>query len=103
VAIRPGGLDVLRDRWVCRRLSTDLTCNHFPHDKQTFYFDAAGLQRRMDHYLFGTRSPTIRGRIRSLVALSFQPFGGHLPLEADVTVIAKPSLIDVEIFDAAFE
>ena len=31
VAIRPGGLDVLRDRWVCRRPSTDLTCNHFPH------------------------------------------------------------------------
>jgi hypothetical protein len=81
----------------------------FPEDlvthssEQTFYFDAAGLQRRTDHDLLDTSV--------AHYSWAHQDFGGILiptlrraqALQPDGTVIAKPSLLDVEIFDAAFE
>jgi hypothetical protein len=71
--------------------------------EQTFYFDAAGLQRRTDHDLLDTKV--------AQYSWAHQEFGGivvptlrrSLMLQSDGTVIAKPALLDVEIFDAAFE
>lgn len=80
----------------------------FPSDimthcrEQTFYFDATGLQRRTDHDLLGV--PVAH------YSWAHQPFSGIVVptlrrssrLNPDGTAFAKPSLIDVEIFDAAF-
>ena len=81
----------------------------FPSDlvthspEQIFYFDAAGLQRRTDHDLLDTRV--------AHYSWAHQEFGGvviptlrrSLSLQPDGTPIAKPALLDVEIFDASFE
>jgi hypothetical protein len=71
--------------------------------EQIFYFDESGLQRRTDHDLLGTRV--------AHYSWAHQRFGGIVVptlrrsqmLQPDGTAIAKPVLIDVEIFDAAFE
>ena len=89
---------------VWRRLRAIFPPDIITHSpEQTFYFDDNGLQRRTDH-----------GFLDAAVAhysWAHQAFGGilvptlrrSLTLEPDGTVMAKPSLIDVEIFDAAFE
>jgi hypothetical protein len=70
--------------------------------EQIFYFDATGLQRRTDHDLQGIPVADY--------SWAHQPFSGivvptlrrSLQLNPDRTVTAKPVLVDVEIFDAAF-
>jgi len=87
-----------------RRLRAVFPSNLVTHcAEQTFYFDAAGLQRRTDHDLLDTRV--------AQYSWAHQEFGGivvptlrrSLIRQSDGTVIAKPALLDVEIFDAAFE
>jgi hypothetical protein len=87
-----------------RRLRAVFPSNLVTHcAEQTFYFDAAGLQRRTDHDLLDTKV--------AQYSWAHQEFGGivvptlrrSLMLQSDGTVIAKPALLDVEIFDAAFE
>ncbi|MBR1291568.1 MULTISPECIES: hypothetical protein [Bradyrhizobium] len=71
--------------------------------EQIFYFDESALQRRTDHDLFGMKV--------AHSSWAHDNFGGILvptlrraqTLRPDGTVIAKPVLMDVEIFDAVFE
>ena len=71
--------------------------------EQTLYFDERALQRRTDHDLLGTKV--------AHYSWAHQTFGGIVVptlrrsqvLRPDGIVIAKPVLIDVEIFDAFFE
>jgi hypothetical protein len=57
----------------------------------------------MDHYLFGIKVADYSWAHQEFGGIVVPTLRRSLPLEADGTVIAKPSLIDVEIFDAAFE
>ena len=50
-----------------------------------------------------TKLRTILGRIRRSAALLYRRFGRSLMLLPNGTVVKKPSLVDVEIFDASFE
>ena len=70
---------------------------------QTFYFDATGLLRRTDHHLFGIKVANYSSAHQSFCGIVIPTLRRSLTLEADGTVIAKPSLLDVEIFDAKFE
>jgi hypothetical protein len=71
--------------------------------EQIFYFDDEGLQRRTDHLLLESKV--------AQYSWAHQPFGGivvptlrrSLALWPDGTVISKPALLEVEIFDASFE
>jgi len=71
--------------------------------EQIFYFDGSALQRRTDHELFGMKVAD--------ASWAHDNFGGILvptlrriqAMQPDGTVIAKPVLMDVEIFDAVFE
>lgn len=71
--------------------------------EQIFYFDESALQRRTDHDLFGMNV--------AHYSWAHDRFGGIVvptlrraqTLRPDGTVIAKPVLMDVEIFDAVFE
>jgi len=87
-----------------RRLRATFPSDLVTHSpEQIFYFDAAGLQRRTDHDLLDTRV--------AHYSWAHQEFGGvviptlrrSLNVQADGTAIAKPALLDVEIFDASFE
>jgi hypothetical protein len=71
--------------------------------EQTFYYDAAGLQRRTDHELFGIKVAHYSWAHQAFSGIVVPTLRRSLTLEPDGTVIAKPALIDVEIFDAAFE
>jgi hypothetical protein len=57
----------------------------------------------MDHYLFGIKVADYSWAHQEFGGIVVPTLRRSLPLEADGTVVAKPSLIDVEIFDAAFE
>jgi hypothetical protein len=70
---------------------------------QTFYFDAAGLLRRTDHHLFGMKVANYSSAHQSFCGIVIPTLRRSLTRAADGTVMAKPSLLDVEIFDAAFE
>lgn len=71
--------------------------------EQVFYFDANGLLRRTDHDLFGMKV--------AQYSWAHDSFGGVITptlrrlhmLQPDGSVIDKPVLMDVEIFDAFFE
>lgn len=71
--------------------------------EQIFYFDDNALQRRTDHDLFGMKV--------AQYSWAHDRFGGIVvptlrraqTLRPDGTVVAKPVLMDVEIFDAVFE
>lgn len=87
-----------------RRLRAVFPSGFVTHSpEQIFYFDATGLQRRTDHDLLDARV--------AQYSWAHQEFGGvviptlrrSLNLQPDGTAIAKPALLDVEIFDASFE
>jgi hypothetical protein len=73
-----------------------------PH-RQTLYFDATGLQRRTDHDLFGVSVADYSWAHQEFSGIVVPTLRRSLALDVDGTVIAKPSLVDVEIFDAAFD
>jgi hypothetical protein len=70
--------------------------------EQIFYFDAAGLQRRTDHDLLGIPVAHYSWAHQAFSGIVVPTLRRSLQRNPDDTVIAKPSLIDVEIFDAAF-
>jgi hypothetical protein len=91
-----------QDQW-WRRLRTVFPPTLVTHSReQTFYFSADGLQRRMDHTLFGTRVADYCWAHQEFAGIVVPTLRRSLPLEADGTVIARPSLVEMEIFDAAF-
>jgi hypothetical protein len=71
--------------------------------EQVFYFDDEGLQRRMDHDLLGTRVAQYLWAHQLFSGILVPTLRRSLTLKPDGTVIAKPSLLDMEIFDAAFD
>ncbi|SCB46649.1 hypothetical protein GA0061099_100910 [Bradyrhizobium yuanmingense] len=71
--------------------------------EQVFYFDADGLLRRTDHDLFGMKVVQYswaHGSFGGLIAPTLRRV--HM-LQPDGSVVAKPVLMDIEIFDAFFE
>ncbi|WFU42321.1 hypothetical protein QA640_07595 [Bradyrhizobium sp. CB82] len=81
----------------------------FPSDivthnsEQIFYFDENALQRRVDHDLLGTRVADYSWAHQTFSDIMVPTLRRSQMLRPDGTVIAKPALIDVEIFDAAFD
>ncbi|MDA9509150.1 hypothetical protein XI09_31825 [Bradyrhizobium sp. CCBAU 11386] len=71
--------------------------------EQIFYFDQSALQRRTDHDLFGMKVAHHSWAHDSFGGIVVPTLRRVQALQADGTVIAKPVLMDVEIFDAVFE
>jgi len=71
--------------------------------EQVFYFDGNALQRRTDHDLLGARVAHYSWAHDNFSGIVVPTLRRTLTQRPDGTVIAKPVLIDVEIFDAAFE
>ena len=82
---------------------------HFPPhlitlaSEQIFYFDENALQRRTDHDLFGTKVAHYSWAHDSFGGIVVPTLRRAQALRPDGSVIAKPVLMDVEIFDAVFE
>ena len=91
-----------KDSW--RRLRA-----HFPSDlitlapEQVFHFDPHGLQRRTDHDLFGMNVVHCSWAHESFGGVVVPTLRRARRLDRDGTVVAKPVLMDIEIFDALFE
>nr|WP_249148784.1 hypothetical protein [Bradyrhizobium manausense] len=91
-----------RETW--RRLRAQ-----FPPDlislasEHVFYFDDSALQRRTDHDLLGARVAHYSWAHETFGGIVVPTLRRTLALQPDAAVIAKPVLIDVEIFDAVFE
>ena len=71
--------------------------------EQIFYFDENALQRRTDHDLFGMKVAHYSWAHDSFGGIVVPTLRRAQTLRADGTVVAKPVLMDVEIFDAVFE
>ncbi len=71
--------------------------------EQIFFFDENALQRRTDHDLFGMKVAHSSWAHDSFGGIVVPTLRRAQTLRPDGTVIAKPVLIDVEIFDAVFE
>jgi hypothetical protein len=71
--------------------------------EQIFYFDENSLQRRADHDLFGTRVAHYSWAHQTFSDIVVPTLRRSLALRPDGTAIAKPILLDVEVFDATFE
>ena len=71
--------------------------------EQVFYFDERALQRRVDHDLLGTRVADYSWAHQTFCDIVVPTLRRSQMLQPDGTVMAKPALIDVEIFDAAFD
>jgi hypothetical protein len=70
---------------------------------QTFYFDAEGLQRRTDHSLFGIKVADYSWAHQEFGGIVVPTLRRSLTIGSGEAVTAKAALVDVEIFDAAFE
>jgi hypothetical protein len=81
----------------------------FPQDlvthspEQTFYFDYEGLQRRTDYDLLGAKVAEYSWAYQAFDGIVVPTLRRSLLVDADRTASTRPSLIDVEIFDAAFK
>lgn len=81
----------------------------FPSDvvtysmEQIFYFDERGLQRRTDHDLLGIPVAHYSWAHQAFGGIVVPTLGRSLTRQPDGTVIRGPALVDLEIFDAAFE
>ena len=71
--------------------------------EQTFYFDESALQRRTDHDLFGMKVAQTSWAHDSFGGIVVPTLRRIQTLQPDGTVISRPVLMDVEIFDAVFE
>jgi hypothetical protein len=74
-----------------------------PAREQTFHFDEQALQRRTDHELLGMKVAHHSWAHERFDGIVVPTLRRSQTLQPDGTVIAKPVLIDVEIFDASFE
>lgn len=71
--------------------------------EQIFYFDENALQRRTDHDLFGMKLAHYSWAHDRFCGIVVPTLRRAQSLQPDGSVIAKPVLMDVEIFDAMFE
>jgi hypothetical protein len=89
---------------IWHRLRARFPSNIVTHaSEQVFYFDERALQRRVDHDLLGTRVADYSWAHQTFCDIVVPTLRRSQVLQPDGTVIAKPALIDVEIFDAAFD
>jgi hypothetical protein len=70
---------------------------------QIFYFDKEGLQRRTDHDLLGTRVANYSWAHQAFSNIMVPTLRRSLGLRPNGSVIRRPALVDVEIFDVLFE
>jgi hypothetical protein len=71
--------------------------------EQIFYFDENSLQRRSDHDLLGTKSAHYSWEHQTFCDIVVPTRRRSLAQRPDGSAIAKPILLDVQIFDATFE
>lgn len=71
--------------------------------EQVIYFDEEGLQRRTDHDFLGSRVAEYSSAHQAFSGVVVPTLRRSLNLKPDGGMIAKPSLLDVETFDASFE
>jgi hypothetical protein len=87
-----------------RRLGATFPPDIVSHStEQIFYFDARGLQRRTDHDLLGTPVAHYSWAHQAFCGIMVPTLRRSSILRPDGTVISRPALVEVEIFDAAFE
>ncbi len=89
-------------RW--RRLRGILPPEIAAHSaEQVFYFDDKGHQRRTDHDLLGDRVANFSWAHQKFGDIVVPTLRRSMKLGPGGTIIPKPVLIDLEIFDARFE
>ena len=89
---------------LCRRLRVMFPPDIVTHSaEQIFYFDESSLQRRTDHDLLGTPVAHYSWAHQAFCGIVVPTLRRSLTLQPDGTVIPRPALVDVEIFDAAFD
>jgi hypothetical protein len=71
--------------------------------EQIFYFDERALQRRTDHDLLGTKVADYSWAHQTFCGIVIPTLRRSQVLRPDGIAVAKPALIDVEVFDASFE
>lgn len=71
--------------------------------EQVLYFDEHALQRRADHDLLGMKVAQYSWAHQTFSGVVIPTLRRSQILLPDGTVVAKPIMIDVEIFDASFE
>jgi len=70
--------------------------------EQIFYFDESGLQRRTDHDLMGISVAHHSWAHQVFCGIMVPTLRRSSILRPDGTVVPKPALVEVEIFDATF-
>ncbi len=89
---------------VWRRLRASFPPSIVTHCReQIFYFDADGLQRRTDYHVMGTSIAHLSWAHQRFCGILIPTLRRSLLRQPDGTVVARPALIDIEIFDASFE
>jgi hypothetical protein len=90
-----------------RRLAAAMPSSIVTHaPRQTFYFDSAGLQRRLDYSAIDASGPQMaqyfsaHHRFSGIVIPTLRR---STTLRPDGSIEAKRSCVDIEIFDASFE
>jgi hypothetical protein len=92
------------DNW--RRLEVRFPPRVVTHStEQTFYFDRDGLLRRIDYTseLEDTRVAQLFSGHQRFSGVLIPTLGTSLRIAPDGVSLAKPSLVDIEIFDVVFE
>jgi hypothetical protein len=89
---------------VWRRLSVIFPPEIVTHaPEQIFHFDETGLQRRTDHAIAGHPAAHYSWAHHKFRHVLIPTLRRSLAIGPDGTVIQKPALVDIEIFDAFFE
>jgi hypothetical protein len=100
--LEPGGVQL--DNWL--RLAVRFPPRVVTHStEQTFYFDRDGLLRRIDYTseLEDTRIAQLFSGHQRFSGILIPTLGTSLRIAPDGVLLAKPSLVDIEIFDVVFE
>ncbi|MGY3604765.1 MULTISPECIES: hypothetical protein [unclassified Bradyrhizobium] len=71
--------------------------------EQIFYFDSDGLQRRLDYEAVGTPIAHLTWAHQKFNDIVIPTLRRCLSRQPGGTLVTKPALIDIEIFDASFE
>lgn len=74
-----------------------------PSRDQILYFDSGGLQRRMDYEVFGTPVAHYASAHQRYFGVVIPTLRRSMLIARDGTLVTKPYLLDIEIFDAMFE
>jgi hypothetical protein len=100
--LEPGSVQF--DSW--RRLEVRFPPRVVTHStEQTFYFDRDGLLRRIDYTseLEDTRVAQLFSGHQRFSGVLIPTLGTSLRIAPDAVSLARPSLVDIEIFDVVFE